>query len=158
MQNLQLAEVHPSIQHESCSCVEYGLILVRFNVAWYVLNSYINPVLCPHLLKDHLSFSSFSKLHMRSTLTLPRISLPCLIIATRTAKTSISPFVSLYCVMYIRTSLNHSLLADADDPVLAEALLRYHREGISSNAHIKQRLFAETGISARCVRYSAGTT
>ena len=44
-----------------------------------------------------------------------------------------------------------SILADANDPILSEALIRYHREGISSNAHIKQRLLAETGISAGCV-------
>jgi hypothetical protein len=57
MQNLQLAEVHPSIQHESCPSMKYGFILVRFNVAWYVLNSsYKSLFPRPYLLKDHLSF------------------------------------------------------------------------------------------------------
>ncbi|KAF8952860.1 hypothetical protein BDZ97DRAFT_1909005 [Flammula alnicola] len=42
----------------------------------------------------------------------------------------------------------HATVPSADDPLLAEALIKYHREGISSNDRIKQRLLAEYGISA----------
>ncbi|KAF8811846.1 hypothetical protein BYT27DRAFT_7252444 [Phlegmacium glaucopus] len=42
----------------------------------------------------------------------------------------------------------HAAVSSAEDPLLAEALSKYHREGISSNDCIKQRRLAEYGISA----------
>ena len=44
-----------------------------------------------------------------------------------------------------------------DDPVLAEALRKYHQEGISSNSHIQKRLYADTGIVAGSVCYLSRT-
>ncbi|EDQ99971.1 uncharacterized protein LACBIDRAFT_334558 [Laccaria bicolor S238N-H82] len=42
----------------------------------------------------------------------------------------------------------HATVPSVDDPRLAEVLTKFHREGLSSNSRIKQRLFAEYGISA----------
>jgi hypothetical protein len=42
-------------------------------------------------------------------------------------------------------------LAKADDPVLLEALTRYHHEGKTSNAQIQQLYEAETGKRIRSV-------
>lgn len=39
--------------------------------------------------------------------------------------------------------------ASVDDPELIGALTKYHREGLSNNTRISERLLAEYGISAR---------
>ena len=38
----------------------------------------------------------------------------------------------------------------ADDPVLQEALQKYHREGKTNNTEISERLFADYNITLRC--------
>jgi hypothetical protein len=48
------------------------------------------------------------------------------------------------CFLFI-TLIFH--IAKASDPELVEALTKYHREGVTSNVKISQRLLAEYNLS-----------
>jgi hypothetical protein len=52
------------------------------------------------------------------------------------------------CVPNARTST--ACLARADDEILSDALKKYHREQLTDNKQISQRLAAEYGIKMRC--------
>jgi hypothetical protein len=78
-------------------------------------------------------------------------SYQCLTTVTLREETSMEQSVCISCMKLYRNDklTSVTILAKADDEILANALRQYHRELLSNNKKILARLFSEHGITMR---------
>jgi len=120
-----------------CSCLLY-LSASHFPVHISIFESRLSPCICPCKNSPHYHSCIVFVCAFRCRL----------ITATLWVKISMLLSVRI-SYQYVCIQCPENSIASANDPHLAEALTKFHREGLSSNSLIKQRLFAEYGISAR---------